>query len=174
MKYAVKSPPPPRDRCPVLRLADLAVDVRETPGHERSIRPSGPRPPDGLHPQRFIVTTSHDLAPSRTSLAPKPLSPNKTVWSSRVSRASAHRCCFGSRWRTRGFPAVLSRPEIRARTRLESLERGLRSIARQSLPQPCLVSPVGATKKALMQGFLMGGTGLEPVTPSLSSWCSPN
>jgi len=26
-----------------------------------------------------------------------------------------------------------------------------------------------------MQGFhRMGGTGLEPVTPSLSSWCSPN
>ena len=25
-----------------------------------------------------------------------------------------------------------------------------------------------------LQGFSMGGTGLEPVTPSLSSWCSPN
>jgi hypothetical protein len=25
-----------------------------------------------------------------------------------------------------------------------------------------------------LQGFRMGGTGLEPVTPSLSSWCSPN
>jgi hypothetical protein len=25
-----------------------------------------------------------------------------------------------------------------------------------------------------LQAFSMGGTGLEPVTPSLSSWCSPN
>jgi hypothetical protein len=30
-------------------------------------------------------------------------------------------------------------------------------------------------EKAPIRGaFLMGGTGLEPVTPSLSSWCSPN
>ena len=30
-------------------------------------------------------------------------------------------------------------------------------------------------EKALLPGlFVMGGTGLEPVTPSLSSWCSPN
>ena len=26
----------------------------------------------------------------------------------------------------------------------------------------------------LCGAFLVGGTGLEPVTPSLSSWCSPN
>jgi hypothetical protein len=25
-----------------------------------------------------------------------------------------------------------------------------------------------------LQGFSMGGAGLEPATPSLSSWCSPN
>jgi hypothetical protein len=25
-----------------------------------------------------------------------------------------------------------------------------------------------------LQEIFMGGTGLEPVTPSLSSWCSPN
>jgi len=29
-----------------------------------------------------------------------------------------------------------------------------------------------SNKKALMQGFSMGGTGLEPVTPSLSNWFS--
>jgi hypothetical protein len=34
--------------------------------------------------------------------------------------------------------------------------------------------PGNSNKKALVQGLLMGGTGLEPVTPSLSSWCSPN
>ena len=32
-----------------------------------------------------------------------------------------------------------------------------------------------AGKKPRLSGvFFMGGTGLEPVTPSLSSWCSPN
>ena len=30
------------------------------------------------------------------------------------------------------------------------------------------------TKPRLSGAFEMGGTGLEPVTPSLSSWCSPN
>jgi hypothetical protein len=29
-----------------------------------------------------------------------------------------------------------------------------------------------SNKKALVQDLLMGGTGLEPVTPSLSRWCS--
>ena len=29
-------------------------------------------------------------------------------------------------------------------------------------------------RKALLQGFSMGGAGLEPAAPSLSSWCSPN
>jgi hypothetical protein len=29
-----------------------------------------------------------------------------------------------------------------------------------------------SNKKALMQGFFMGGTGLEPAAPSLSTWCS--
>jgi hypothetical protein len=32
----------------------------------------------------------------------------------------------------------------------------------------------GNATLARFAGFSMGGTGLEPVTPSLSSWCSPN
>jgi hypothetical protein len=40
--------------------------------------------------------------------------------------------------------------------------------APQSLPQPCQQSPIRATKKPLCRAFSMGGTGLEPVTPSLS------
>jgi hypothetical protein len=39
-----------------------------------------------------------------------------------------------------------------------------------SLPQPSDV----ATEIDHLQVVCMGGTGLEPVTPSLSSWCSPN
>ena len=43
-------------------------------------------------------------------------------------------------------------------------------LARQSSPQPCQQSPIGATKgPCACAGLLrMGGTGLEPVTPSLS------
>jgi hypothetical protein len=33
---------------------------------------------------------------------------------------------------------------------------------------------LSAKKPAFARLFEMGGTGLEPVTPSLSSWCSPN
>jgi hypothetical protein len=29
-------------------------------------------------------------------------------------------------------------------------------------------------KSPTLAGLRMGATGLEPVTPSLSSWCSPN
>jgi hypothetical protein len=39
------------------------------------------------------------------------------------------------------------------------------------LPRPCQPSPAEATKKPSYRAFLMGGTGLEPVTPSLSIWC---
>ena len=37
--------------------------------------------------------------------------------------------------------------------------------------QPTARSPAKGITKPLVR---MGGTGLEPVTPSLSSWCSPN
>jgi hypothetical protein len=40
--------------------------------------------------------------------------------------------------------------------------------ARQSLPHPYQRSPGEATKNPLCRAFSMGGTGLEPVTPSLS------
>ena len=36
-----------------------------------------------------------------------------------------------------------------------------------------LLDPVDALRCSAKR-MLMGGTGLEPVTPSLSSWCSPN
>src|SRR5262249_4772930 len=40
---------------------------------------------------------------------------------------------------------------------------------------PCQLPLSRQEAKTLhLQGFRMGGTGLEPVTPSLSSWCSPN
>ena len=35
-------------------------------------------------------------------------------------------------------------------------------------------TPTPTKKGPHMRAFEMGGTGLEPVTPSLSSWCSPN
>src|SRR3954469_15248187 len=42
-------------------------------------------------------------------------------------------------------------------------------------PDPChnlIAVACSRNKKAPMQGFFMDGTGLEPVTPSLSIWCS--
>jgi hypothetical protein len=43
-------------------------------------------------------------------------------------------------------------------------------------PQSAYLDAVlNTTKPPHLRGLLMvGGTGLEPVTPSLSSWCSPN
>ena len=71
---------------------------------------------------------------------------------------------------TSGFqrfsPRPVSAPE-RVRTYVKETDR--RPAEGQSLPQPCQASPVRATKKPLCRAFLMGGTGLEPVTPSLST-----
>jgi hypothetical protein len=65
-----------------------------------------------------------------------------------------------------GFLSHLRSGELRA----DVLRRVfMPRFVRQSLPQPCRMSPVGATKKPFCRAFLMGGTGLEPVTPSLST-----
>jgi hypothetical protein len=43
------------------------------------------------------------------------------------------------------------------------------------LPTPLAAPGFAYTKTPRLRGFReVGGTGLEPVTPSLSSWCSPN
>src|SRR4029077_6695940 len=52
-------------------------------------------------------------------------------------------------------------------------------ITRARIPEPVRQPsrPNAGLASALLRGetwVSMGGTGLEPVTPSLSSWCSPN
>jgi hypothetical protein len=43
---------------------------------------------------------------------------------------------------------------------------------RKARARACAQSAHARAKRATREN--MGGTGLEPVTPSLSSWCSPN
>jgi hypothetical protein len=74
------------------------------------------------------------------------------------------------------FDAVRVQAEFVARV-VDSSE-GVATVLRSSAAgrEPCLGAlPVERRKPPGYRGFSeVGGTGLEPVTPSLSSWCSPN
>ena len=71
-------------------------------------------------------------------------------------------------------PTRARRPQRRTHPTPDHPGRTRRRLAR--LPQTRTGRRSPLSKKPLRQQGLrrMGGTGLEPVTPSLSSWCSPN
>ena len=72
-------------------------------------------------------------------------------------------------FRVRGFSArVLPLP---AAELLRGEKTQANAVARLILATARSVSPPTATTCIDLQGFSMGGTGLEPVTPSLSIWC---
>jgi hypothetical protein len=61
---------------------------------------------------------------------------------------------------------------------LQKTERQIRYLIDQGTLTRCnpgaSVTPTSVAALLPNRGDFMGGTGLEPVTPSLSSWCSPN
>ena len=100
------------------------------------------------------------------------MSPNKTACGSRHQRtperlrAAGRHCRRQAFWCTTWIP-----PELRAD-----------ALPGADMPSSC-VNPCHSLasrplfrqqKSPVYRAFSMGGTGLEPVTPSLSSWCSPN
>jgi hypothetical protein len=65
---------------------------------------------------------------------------------------------------------ILNQPSERSKALLRLLVHELRVQSRAEIqPTYRVVSPLVCTTSEKV-----GGTGLEPVTPSLSSWCSPN
>jgi hypothetical protein len=150
-KDDTSNPTPPRHQPLLQDQRATGSGRRGRTVHRQRNRRRAPKTMEG--PRRRGAARHHGKHCSRGKRAGNSSEPQ----TARLGLVSRHRRGRpGQQWRLRrlGFSSV-----VRANI-----------VARPMSADRC--SP--AQQKAPCAGLFMGGTGLEPVTPSLSSWCSPN
>ena len=120
---------------------------------------SGPSPTPTTSSRPTTTPNAASAAPSSTASSPS--APNPNAANAASNDSSPPRSPAGSANNRSSPTSPRSSPPTPAATQYPPSADNRRA---ERLP-----------KKPHLQGFSsMGGTGLEPVTPSLSSWCSPN